>query len=160
MRTHTYFYSASTHVQLAYIMSTQQQSHTCRTCCILTKHTSSPYTDIQRRVMEEHSVTHQNTTQCNSILPVISKKSPLPNASAQGFQENSLFPGKTLSHTNDSLFPSSPFLCLSPLTLHLIPHSSPSLCFSQSTLCLVLSSFTLSFSSSLPPIHLPPLCVW
>ena len=110
--------------------------------------------------MEEHSVTHQNKTRCNSILLVISKKSPLPNTSPQGFQENSLFPGKTLSHTHTHKHthtqttvssPSSPFLCLSPLTLHLILHSSPSLCLSLSTLCLVFPSFTLSFSSSVPP---------
>lgn len=118
-----------------------------------TKHISPLHWDILQRVMKEHSVTHQNAAQCNSTLPVISKKSPLPNTPPQGFQENSLFLGKSVTHT-----PTQVYLSLFKLYTSLsIPQLSCFFGFSQSNLCLVsLPSFFLFLSAPYPP----PFCVY
>lgn len=114
------------------------------------------HSDISRHVMEEHTVIHQNTTQCNSILPVISKKSPLPNASPPGFQENSLFPGKTLTDTHTHTYTNDSLSIPLSLSTESAPHS-PFLSFSlflsvNSQSCFPLfHSLFLFLSAPYPP---------
>lgn len=140
-----------------YIMS-KQHFHICRTRTP-TKHISPLYWDILRRVMEEHSVTHQDAAQCNSILPVIWKKSPPPKHSSRVSGELTVSWKITQAHTNKSLSLTFPtlYLTLRSLTFRAVFFFSG---FFQSNPCLVFPLFPLSFSSSLPPIHLHSVCIW
>lgn len=126
------------------------------------------HADIQTRVMENILSLIKTQLGVTQSSAVISKKSPPPKTLLlrKGFQENSLFPGKTLTHTLTlTQTTASPFLL--SLSTDSAPHS-PFLSFSLFLSVLFSPSFTLSFSSSLslsPPPHTspstsPPLCVW
>lgn len=121
------------------------------------------HADIQTRVMENILSLIKTQLGVTQSSAVISKKSPPPKTLLlrKGFQENSLFPGKTLTHTQTT---ASPFLL--SLSTDSAPHS-PFLSFSLFLSVLFSPSFTLSFSSSLSlspphtsPSTSPPLCVW
>lgn len=123
------------------------------------------HADIQTRVMENILSLIKTQLGVTQSSAVISKKSPPPKTLLlrKGFQENSLFPGKTLTHTHTQTT-ASPFLL--SLSTDSAPHS-PFLSFSLFLSVLFSPSFTLSFSSSLSlspphtsPSTSPPLCVW
>ena len=96
--THTHLHSAPSCVRLAYITRTSRRTHL--------SDSQSNILSASRRHPDtchgEHTVTHQNTTQCNSILAVISKKSPpSQNASPPKRLSGKLtLPWKKLSHTH------------------------------------------------------------
>lgn len=121
------------------------------------------HADIQTRVMENILSLIKTQLGVTQSSAVISKKSPPPKTLLlrKGFQENSLFPGKTLTHTLTQTT-ASPFLL--SLSTDSAPHS-PFLSFSLFLSVLFSPSFTLSFSSSLslspptPPRPPPLLCV-
>lgn len=151
---HTHLYSGPTCVRLAYTTRTSRRTNTlvglvCSQSNILSASRRHPDT-----CHGEHTVTHQNTTRCNSIQRChLQKISPSQNASPPKRLSGKLtLPWKnshthTHSHRRQRLHSS----CLSPLTLHLILHSSPSLCFSLSCFPLLSLSRSLPLSLSLPP---------
>ena len=158
--THTHLYSGPTCVRLAYTTRTTRRTHLSDSCAH--KVIFSPlHADIQTRVMENILSLIKTQLGVTQSSAVISKKSPLPKcfSSEKAFRKTHSSLEK-LSHTHSRRRQRLHSSCLSPLTLHLILHSSPSLCFSLS--CFPL----LSLSRSLPPppptspSTSPPLCVW
>lgn len=111
---HTHLHSGPTCARLAYTTRTSRRTNTL---VGLTAHKvifSPLHADIQTRVMENILSLIKTQLGVTQSSAVISKKSPPPKTLLlrKGFQENSLFPGKTLTHTHTDDSVSIPLVSL------------------------------------------------